>query len=68
LALGRELAALSGETLSATIVAVNVGQREGQERGLEAEAQLFGALCERDDWREGTRAFLEKRQPRFGGQ
>ncbi len=65
LALAGEIATLSMATLAATIEAVNVGQREGQERGLELEAQRFGELCEREDWREGTRAFLEKRKPSF---
>ncbi len=36
--------------------------------GLQAEAEAFSALAVSDDGREGTRAFLEKRQPVFRGQ
>lgn len=33
--------------------------------GLARESELFGELCETADKREGTSAFLEKRQPKF---
>ncbi len=43
--------------------------REGSEKtlaqGLELEAQLFGDVCETSDMKEGVRAFVEKRQPKF---
>jgi 2-(1,2-epoxy-1,2-dihydrophenyl)acetyl-CoA isomerase len=35
---------------------------------LELEAQLQSAATRTDDFREGVNAFLEKRQPRFGGR
>jgi enoyl-CoA hydratase len=35
------------------------------ERALDLEAKLFGGLCGSDEMREGTSAFLEKREPRF---
>ncbi|HVB99795.1 MAG TPA: enoyl-CoA hydratase-related protein [Candidatus Dormibacteraeota bacterium] len=35
------------------------------EEGLFLESTLFGLLCATEDMREGTRAFLEKRPPRF---
>jgi enoyl-CoA hydratase len=31
------------------------------------EANLFGLCCTTDDMKEGTRAFLEKRAPKFTG-
>ncbi len=34
--------------------------------GLAREAELFGALCETADKKEGVQAFLEKRPPKFG--
>jgi enoyl-CoA hydratase len=36
-------------------------------RGMEFEASLFGLCCATQDMREGTRAFLEKREPKFKG-
>ncbi|NQW29257.1 MAG: enoyl-CoA hydratase/isomerase family protein [Ignavibacteria bacterium] len=36
--------------------------------GLAAEARLFGEICGTDDFKEGTSAFLEKRQPTFAGK
>ncbi len=36
--------------------------------GLYLETTLFGLACTTEDMKEGTRAFLEKRVARFGGQ
>jgi len=36
--------------------------------GYQVEADLFGELCETDDFIEGTSAFLEKRKPEFKGK
>ena len=42
---------------------------EAVSRGeLQAEAMLFGKSCGTADMKEGTRAFLEKRAPRFEGK
>ena len=65
MALARQMAKLSGPVLAATLAAVHTGVRHGCEQGLDAEARLFGLLAENSDWREGTSAFLEKREPEF---
>lgn len=36
--------------------------------GYQVEADLFGQLCETEDFMEGTSAFLEKRKPEFKGK
>lgn len=51
--------------VSAAIRTVDLGLDVPIERGLEVEAWAFGALGAADEAREGTRAFLEKRAPRF---
>lgn len=66
IALAAKLARLSAPVMAGMLHAVRVGERQGGEQGLRAEAESFGLLCENEDWREGTRAFLEKRAPAFG--
>lgn len=36
--------------------------------GYQVEADIFGQLCETEDFIEGTSAFLEKRKPEFKGK
>jgi enoyl-CoA hydratase len=48
--------------------AVERGTEMPQEEGLYLEATLFGLCCATQDMREGTRAFLEKRPPKFEGR
>ena len=66
--------ALAGQILANGPVAVRLAM-EAVHRGLNTplgeglflEATLFGLCCATEDMKEGTRAFLEKRAPRFGG-
>ncbi len=39
-----------------------------QEDGYQVEANRFGACCKTNDFKEGARAFLEKRKPDFKGE
>ena len=48
--------------------AIEHGMEMPQEEGLFLEATLFGICCATEDMREGTRAFLEKRPPKFQGR
>jgi enoyl-CoA hydratase len=52
----------------ACLEAVTRGGRLSLEEGLGLEADLFARLFSTSDAREGTRAFLEKRPPRFRGE
>lgn len=36
--------------------------------GMDAEARLFGQACGTSDFKEGARAFLDRRKPNFTGQ
>ena len=47
--------------------AVHRGLSMNLAEGLFLEATLFGLCCATEDLKEGTRAFLEKRAPRFTG-
>jgi enoyl-CoA hydratase len=54
--------------LGLALQAVDVGLEAGLEQGLRFEAAAFGLSTATDDKREGTRAFIEKRQPVFAGK
>jgi enoyl-CoA hydratase/carnithine racemase len=48
--------------------AINEGMDMAFEDGLKRETQLFAALFETQDMKEGVKAFLEKRKPEFVGR
>jgi len=50
------------------IDAVNHGLEMSLADGQFLEATLFGLVASSDDMKEGTRAFLEKRQPSWAGR
>jgi len=51
--------------VAASLAAIDQGLDLPLADALELEARTFGALCGTDEMREGTRAFLEKREPKF---
>ena len=51
--------------LAASLAAVRDGLDLPLADALAVEARTFSALCGTDEMREGTRAFLEKREPKF---
>jgi enoyl-CoA hydratase len=48
--------------------AVDTGLNSGLEEGLRFEASAFGLAAATEDYREGARAFLEKRAAVFVGR
>ena len=66
-ALARKLAGKAPRAIALAKRAINQGMSLSLEQGLELEAQLFGQAADTLDRREGTAAFLEKRQPRWSG-
>ena len=65
--LASKLAALAPQALRGVIDAIAHGGESSLDQGLDYETQLFAVLASTDDMREGTRAFLEKRQASFVG-
>lgn len=60
-----EILANGPRAVAASLAAIRDGLDQTLERALDLEAKLFGGLCGTDEMREGTSAFLEKREPRF---
>jgi enoyl-CoA hydratase len=66
-ALLRKMLANGPLSLRFTLQAVAAGLEMPFAEAQDHEATLFGLICASGDMREGTRAFLEKRPPKFQG-
>jgi enoyl-CoA hydratase len=67
-ALLRKMLANGPVSLRSVIEAVNSGLEMPFAEGQHLEATLFGLICTTEDMKEGTKAFLEKRPPKFQGK
>lgn len=67
-ALANEIARLAPLAIRACLKAITLGSDLPLAQGLALEAELFAGLFATADMSEGTRAFLEKRQPVFKGE
>jgi enoyl-CoA hydratase len=65
-AMAKKIAANGQFAVGLAMEAIARGAEMPQQEGMAFEAALFGTCCATPEMREGTRAFLEKRAPRFG--
>ena len=68
IAMMKQMLANAPLALAGCIEAVNRGLDANLDEALALEATHFGLLGATNDMAEGTRAFLEKRQPQFSGK
>ncbi len=66
--LARKIMASGPLAVRFAMEAVNHGMEMTEAEGQFLEATLFGLCCTTEDKNEGTRAFLEKRPPKFVGR
>ncbi len=66
--LARQIMANAPLAVRFAMESVSHGMEMTQQEGLRLEASLFGLCCATEDMKEGTRAFLEKRSPKFSGK
>ena len=66
--MARKIAANAPLAVRYAMEAIGRGLEMPQEEGMFLEASLFGLCCASEDMREGTRAFLEKREAKFQGR
>lgn len=68
LSLAKTIASRAPLAIAACKEAINDGYDLDLDKGLGYEADSFGDLFDTDDMKEGTKAFMEKRQAKFTGE
>ena len=66
--LARQILAKAPLAVGVILEAVQHGMEMTLAQGLQLEENLFGVICGTEDMREGTAAFLDKRQANFQGK
>jgi enoyl-CoA hydratase len=64
-AMAGTIASMGQIAIRMALKAVNMTEETPLSEGERLEASLFGVCCDTRDFKEGTRAFLEKRKPAF---
>jgi enoyl-CoA hydratase len=67
-AMAKEIIKNAPLALAYSIEAISRGLDGTLAEGLEIEAEIFGRCCATEDFREGAKAFIEKRKPDFRGR
>jgi enoyl-CoA hydratase len=65
IAVAKVISSMGQVAIRMALKAVNMTDETLLGEGEKLEASLFGVCCDTYDFKEGTRAFLEKRKPRF---
>jgi enoyl-CoA hydratase len=65
LELAGKIVAKGQQAIRLSVKAVNIVDEVSGKEGLNYEASLFSLACGTEDFKEGTKAFLEKRKPDF---
>ena len=60
-----KIASKGQQAIRLSVKAVNMVDEVSGKEGLNYEASLFSLACGTEDFKEGTKAFLEKRKPEF---
>jgi enoyl-CoA hydratase/carnithine racemase len=63
--LAKKMAQKGQIAIQKALEAIHAADDSSLEEGLKLESKNFGLLCETADMKEGIRAFVEKRQPKF---
>jgi len=63
--LARKIASKGQVAVRSAMTAIGHAVTSPLTAGLQKESELFGALCETADMKEGVKAFLEKRHPKW---
>jgi enoyl-CoA hydratase len=63
--MANKIASKGQQAIRLSVKAVNIVDEVSCKEGLDYEASLFSIACGTEDFKEGTKAFLEKRKPDF---
>ena len=63
--LAEQILANGPRAIGLNLAAVRDGLATSQDDGMDVEARLFSSACGTDEMKEGTAAFLEKRDPNW---